>query len=67
MCYGVVDVTVALLGGQTEQNCSQCHKRIVVEGMSLESFPLRMSTVFSPVENERYIIRVLGQGEEQEL
>ena len=52
------DLASIACGGKTEQNCSQCNKKIVVQGISLSCFQVRTSTaeiVFNPTETERYI------------
>ena len=56
-------------GGKTEQRCSQCQKEIVVQGISINDFTVRMSTteiVLSPVETQRYICQSLECCNEEE-
>ena len=52
------DLASIACGGKPEQKCSQCEKKIVVQGIFLENFKVRTSTaeiIFSPAETERYI------------
>ena len=51
------DLAAIACGGKTEQNCSQCHKEIIVQGISIEDLTVRKLTalvVVSPVQNKRY-------------
>ena len=41
--------------GQTEQNCSQCHKKVAVQNIFVHDFPARSpAVVVSPVQTERF-------------
>ena len=51
------DLAAIACGGKPEQNCSQCHKEIIVQGISIEDLTVRKLTalvVVSPVQNKRY-------------
>ena len=44
--------------GKTEQNCSQCHKEIAIQGIYLNDLSVRgpvAEIIFNAVENQRYI------------
>ena len=52
------DLAAIACGGKTEQNCSQCGKKIVVQSIFLEDFPWKdahAKIVFKPLETERYV------------
>ena len=54
----ITDLAVIACRGKTEQNCSQCGRKIVVQSIFLEDFPLkdaRAKIVFKPLEDERYV------------
>ena len=59
----LIDYTTAInleslsLRGKTEQSCSQCHKKIVVQGIYLSGLPIGQppEIFLSPIETERYI------------
>ena len=56
------DLAAIACGGKTEQSCSQCHKKVDVNGifLRLPMFQERTASaeiVFNPVENERYICK----------
>ena len=52
------DLAAIACQGKTEQNCSQCHKEIVVQGIYLGDLPVRAAVaeiIFNAIENQRYI------------
>ena len=53
-----IDLAAIACRGKTEQNCSQCDKKIVVQSIFLKDFPWRdadAKIVFKPLENEKYV------------
>ena len=52
------DLAAIACGGKTQQNCSQCHKKIVVQGIVLYDLPVRASLTeitFNSIETRRYV------------
>ena len=51
------DLVTIACGGKTEQSCSQCHKKIVLQGIYLSGLPIGQppEIFLSPIETERYI------------
>ena len=51
------DLVAIACGGKTEQSCSQCHKKIVLQGIYLSGLPIGQppEIFLSPIETERYI------------
>ena len=61
------DLAAIACGGEIEQSCSHCHKKISVQGILPSTLPIRQPSeiIFNPLETDRYICEATECYEEE--